>query len=117
MTTFLALTVLGLVLGCVYALTATGIVVTYTTSGVFNFAHGATGMVAAFAYWQLTVAWHWPVLVGLITLTPVPDGGRDSILWWFVDLFDRFPLTRWLDYSRLEFLANVAMFVPQKSTS
>ncbi|MGB8649816.1 MAG: ABC transporter permease [Mycobacteriales bacterium] len=68
MTTFLALTVLGLVLGCVYALTATGIVVTYTTSGVFNFAHGATGMLAAFTYWQLTVAWHWPVLAGLATV-------------------------------------------------
>jgi branched-chain amino acid transport system permease protein len=65
MTTFFALTVLGVVFGCVYALTATGIVVTYTTSGVFNFAHGATGMLAAFTYWQLTVAWHWPVLLGL----------------------------------------------------
>ena len=68
MTTFFALTVLGLVLGCVYALTATGIVVTYTTSGVFNFAHGATGMLAAFVYWQLTVAWHWPVALGLFTV-------------------------------------------------
>src|SRR5438309_10373235 len=65
MTTFLALTVLGIVFGCVYALTATGIVVTYTPSGVFNFAHGATGMLAAFTYWQLTVGWHWPVLAGL----------------------------------------------------
>ena len=66
MTTFLALTVLGLVFGCVYALTATGIVVTYTTSGVFNFAHGATGMLAAFAYWQLTVAWGLPAVVGML---------------------------------------------------
>jgi branched-chain amino acid transport system permease protein len=64
-TTFLALTVLGLVFGCVYALTAVGIVVTYTTSGVFNFAHGATGMVAAFAYWQLTVGWGLPPLIGV----------------------------------------------------
>jgi branched-chain amino acid transport system permease protein len=68
MTTFLALTVLGLVFGCVYALSASGIVVTYTTSGVFNFAHGATGMLAAFAYWQLTVAWHWPQLAGLVVV-------------------------------------------------
>jgi branched-chain amino acid transport system permease protein len=66
MTTFFALTVVGLVYGCVYALTATGIVVTYTTSGVFNFAHGATGMLAAFAYWQLTVAWELPQVVGLL---------------------------------------------------
>ena len=65
MTTFLALTLLGLVLGCVYALTAIGIVVTYTTSGVFNFAHGATGMLAAFTYWQLTVPWGVPVPLAL----------------------------------------------------
>lgn len=75
MTTFLALTLLGLVLGCVYALTAIGIVVTYTTSGVFNFAHGATGMLAAFVYWQLTVPWGVPVplalLVVLLVLAPL----------------------------------------------
>ena len=63
---FLALAVLGVVIGCVYALTATGLVVTYTTSGVFNFAHGAIGMVAAFTYWQLTVAWGVPVLLALL---------------------------------------------------
>lgn len=71
MTTFLALTVLGLVFGCVYALTATGIVVTYTTSGVFNFAHGATGMLAAFTYWQLTVGWGVPAVLALVLVLGV----------------------------------------------
>lgn len=71
MTTFFALTVLGLVFGCVYALTATGIVVTYTTSGVFNFAHGATGMLAAFTYWQLTVAWGLPTLLAMVVVLGV----------------------------------------------
>jgi branched-chain amino acid transport system permease protein len=65
MEAFLGLLVVGLVTGCVYALSATGLVVTYTTSGIFNFAHGAIGMIGAFAYWQLTVKWHWPVLVAL----------------------------------------------------
>lgn len=68
MTTFLALTVLGVVVGCIYALTATGLVVTYTTSGIFNFAHGAIGMLAAFSYWQLTVAWGLPAVVGLVVV-------------------------------------------------
>jgi branched-chain amino acid transport system permease protein len=68
MTTFLALTTLGIVVGCIYALTATGLVVTYNTSGIFNFAHGAIGMVAAFSYWQLTVAWGWPSLVALVAI-------------------------------------------------
>jgi len=51
---FLAYTVVGLVAGCIYAITATGLVVTYTTTGIFNFAHGAVGMLSAFAYWQLS---------------------------------------------------------------
>ena len=68
MTTFLALTVIGIVDGCIYALTATGLVVTYITSGVFNFSHGAIGMLAAFAYWDLTVRYHWPVPIALIAV-------------------------------------------------
>jgi branched-chain amino acid transport system permease protein len=65
-TTFLALSLTGLVVGCIYALTACGLVVTYTTSGVFNFAHGAIGMVAAFSYWQLTEGWGLPVWLSLV---------------------------------------------------
>jgi len=65
MSAFLSYTIVGLVTGCIYALTATGLVVTYTTSGIFNFAHGAIGMMAAFSYWQLTVAWGWPAWVAL----------------------------------------------------
>jgi branched-chain amino acid transport system permease protein len=52
---FLGYTVIGIATGCIYALTASGLVVTYTTSGIFNFAHGAIGMVLAFTYWELTV--------------------------------------------------------------
>ena len=35
------------------AIAATGLIVTYTTSGIFNFAHGAIGMLSAVFYWQL----------------------------------------------------------------
>src|SRR3954471_12050874 len=62
---FLQLTVVGLVVGCLYALTATGLVVTYTTSGIFNFAHGAMGMFLAFVYWQLAVGWDIPWQISL----------------------------------------------------
>jgi branched-chain amino acid transport system permease protein len=65
MSALLSYSIVGLVTGCIYALTATGLVVTYTTSGVFNFAHGAIGMVAAFSYWQLTVGWGWSPWVAL----------------------------------------------------
>ena len=42
---------LGLGAGAVYALTAQGIVVVYRGSGVLNFAHGAVGMIGAFAFY------------------------------------------------------------------
>ncbi|HWC39173.1 MAG TPA: branched-chain amino acid ABC transporter permease, partial [Acidimicrobiales bacterium] len=66
MTTFLSFTVVGIVVGCIYALTSTGLVVTYITSGIFNFAHAAIGMVAAFTYWELTVKDGWPVPLALL---------------------------------------------------
>jgi branched-chain amino acid transport system permease protein len=72
---FLQLTVVGLVVGCVYALAATGLVVTYSTSGIFNFAHGAVAAVAAFGYWDLAVAHGWPhylaALVVVLVLAPL----------------------------------------------
>ena len=55
---FLEFTVIGIVLGSAYAVAASGLVVTYATSGIFNIAHGAIGMSMAFVYWQLSVGWH-----------------------------------------------------------
>ena len=66
MSEFLSFTVLGIVFGAIYAITATGLVVTYTTTGIFNFAQGAVGMIAAFTYWQLWQDWHWPVALALV---------------------------------------------------
>src|SRR5437763_16153336 len=71
MSEFLALSVVGIVAGCIYALTAMGLVVTYTTSGIFNFAHGAIGMVAAFMYWELSVNQGWPTPVALVVVLGV----------------------------------------------
>ncbi|HVS67225.1 MAG TPA: ABC transporter permease, partial [Mycobacteriales bacterium] len=47
----------GLVIGSIYALIAMGLVVTYTTTGIFNFSHGAIAMFAAYMYWQLWQGW------------------------------------------------------------
>ncbi|MFI7361353.1 ABC transporter permease [Streptomyces sp. NPDC050149] len=61
----LAFTVVGLSTAAIYAVIGSGLVLTHTTAGVFNFAHGAAGMLAAFAYWQLAVGWGWPVPLAL----------------------------------------------------
>ena len=68
MTEFLAFTITGIVTGAIYAVAASGLVVTYTTSGIFNFAHGAIGMVMAFIYWQLRVHFHWPAPIALFAV-------------------------------------------------
>jgi branched-chain amino acid transport system permease protein len=57
--------VVGAALGGIYAITACGLVVTYATTGVFNFAHAAIGAFLAFLYWQLSVGWGWPTLLAL----------------------------------------------------
>ena len=68
MSNFLQYTIFGIMLGAGYAIAATGLVVTYTTSGVFNFAQGAVGMIAAFCYWELVSAHHVPVLLALVII-------------------------------------------------
>jgi branched-chain amino acid transport system permease protein len=59
-------TILGLAAAGVYAVAASGLVVTYQTSGIFNFAHGAIGMVVAYSYWDLRVRHHLPAPVALV---------------------------------------------------
>ncbi|MFW0785614.1 ABC transporter permease [Gordonia sp. CPCC 206044] len=68
---FLAFGVVGLSTAAVYAVISGGLVVTYTTTGVFNFAHGAAGMMAAFVYWQFSVGWGWPVWLSLVVVLGV----------------------------------------------
>jgi branched-chain amino acid transport system permease protein len=66
---FVSFVVAGLVTGSIYAVTASGLVVTYKSTGVFNFAHGAVGMLMAYLYWQLWQGWGWnPVLSLVIVL-------------------------------------------------
>ncbi|MFP5255198.1 MAG: ABC transporter permease [Acidimicrobiia bacterium] len=64
--TFFTFLVLGVTISAVYAISATGLVVTYITSGVFNFAHGAVGMFLAFVYWELRVHQGWPTPLALV---------------------------------------------------
>lgn len=55
--------VFGITAGSVYGLSAMGLVLTYKTSGLFNFGHGAVSALAAFAFYSLHVdaGLPWPV--------------------------------------------------------
>ncbi len=68
---FLEYTILGLVTGAVYGIAASGLVLTYTTSGIFNFAQGAMAMLAAFTYWQFRYGWNWPAPLALFAVIAV----------------------------------------------
>ena len=59
------LVVLALPVAGIIAMSASGLVVVYTTTGVFNFAQGAIGMFLAYVDWELTVHHGWPQLLVL----------------------------------------------------
>lgn len=51
--------------------------------------------------------------VGWVTLGPQPiDSGNDRWLWRALRFFSRHDLTDWITYQRVEFTANVFMFIP-----
>jgi branched-chain amino acid transport system permease protein len=75
-----ALSVAGIAtFGCLYRLMAIRLV-TDTTSGIFNFAQGAVGMIGAFLYWQVEVHFGWPSSAAfvLVAFILAPLGGRRS---------------------------------------
>ena len=53
----------GIVAGSLYGVTAMGLVLTYRTSGIFNFGHGAIAAGAAYLFYELRTlhSLPWPV--------------------------------------------------------
>jgi ABC-type branched-subunit amino acid transport system ATPase component/branched-subunit amino acid ABC-type transport system permease component len=72
---FLPFIVIGLTAGSVYGLAGTGLVLTYKTSGVFNFAYGAIAAVSAYVFYWLHVregvSWQIAALLCLFVLGPL----------------------------------------------
>ena len=68
MNEFISFVVVGIVTGSIYAVTASGLVVTYNATGVFNFAHGSVGMFLAYLYWQLWQGWGWNPVLSLVVV-------------------------------------------------
>lgn len=66
MDTFIAFLIPGLFTGAAYSIAASGLVLTYTTTRVFNIAHGAFGMVLSFVFWDLTVRQGWPTWLSIV---------------------------------------------------
>lgn len=60
MSTLLPFIVSGLVSGTLYGLAGVGLVLTFRTSGVFNFGHGSVAAGAAYLFYTLHFDWGWP---------------------------------------------------------
>ena len=69
--------VIGITNGSVYALAGMGLALTYKTTGVFNFAHGAQAALSAYlmySFW-VTLGWPWPIAaLAAIALAGVVGG-------------------------------------------
>jgi branched-subunit amino acid ABC-type transport system permease component len=77
MTEFLVFLPSGIAIGSVYALVALGLVLTYKTSGIFNFAHGGIAAVSAYLFYELSIrqGWHWSIAFGASLLIVGVLGG------------------------------------------
>jgi ABC-type branched-subunit amino acid transport system ATPase component/branched-subunit amino acid ABC-type transport system permease component len=67
--------VAGIVSGSIYGLAAVGLVLTYKTSGIFNFGHGALATAAAYVFYWMNVdhGWDWKLsfLVAVFIVGPL----------------------------------------------
>ena len=63
---FLNLFISGTVTGAIYSIMAAGLVLTYETSGVFNFAHAAVAFSSAYFYFQLNTGQGIPIVPSAI---------------------------------------------------
>ena len=83
MSSFIAYTIFGLFTGAAYAIAASGLVLTYTTTRVFNIAHGAFGMVMAFLFWDFSVRQGLPTWLSLVLVLVVVA----PAIGWFIQRF------------------------------
>ena len=81
---FLRTVLLGLVNGSVYALAATGMVLTYRTSRILNLGYGTLAMFTTYLHWQFVVRWGMPLwlsaLLVIVVIAPLIGFFLDSQL-------------------------------------
>ena len=74
MNDFLPFIVVGLATGAVYGLAGIGLVLTYKTSGIFNFGYGAVAALVAFCFYFLNqhgLPWGAAAAISLLVFAPV----------------------------------------------
>lgn len=84
MVKFFSLLISGFVSGGIYSIMASVLVLTYETSGIFNFAQGAMAFVTAYVYFQLNTGLHIPAplaaVLAVLVFAPLLGLVLDRIL-------------------------------------
>jgi ABC-type branched-subunit amino acid transport system ATPase component/branched-subunit amino acid ABC-type transport system permease component len=74
----------GAVTGAIYSIMASGLVLTFQTSGIFNFAHGAIAFTTAFFYYQLHSGQGVPIvpaaILSVLVFAPLLGLALDYVL-------------------------------------
>jgi ABC-type branched-subunit amino acid transport system ATPase component/branched-subunit amino acid ABC-type transport system permease component len=78
----------GLTVGAIYGLAGTGFVITYKTSGIFNFAHPVMAAMSAYLFWYLhydditpgpKLGWQISAIIAVLVLGPLMGLGMEII--------------------------------------
>jgi ABC-type branched-subunit amino acid transport system ATPase component/branched-subunit amino acid ABC-type transport system permease component len=105
---FLNLALSGAVSGAIYALIASGLSLTYATTGIFNLGFGGVAFTSAFMYYELHSGLNWPVAPAVI-LTLAVTG---PLLGWGLDRLVFGHLSRATDSAKLTAVVGILLAVP-----
>jgi branched-chain amino acid transport system permease protein len=76
--------VIGLVSGAIYALVTSGLVVTYRSTGILNFAYGALAFFIGRTYYFFNTQQGWPIWSSAVLSIVVIAPALGAALWWLL---------------------------------
>jgi ABC-type branched-subunit amino acid transport system ATPase component/branched-subunit amino acid ABC-type transport system permease component len=105
---FVNLVLSGAVSGALYALIASGLSLTYATTGIFNLGFGGVAFTSAFMYYELHTGLGWPVAAA----APLTLAVTGPLLGWVLDRAILGRLGRATDSAKLTAVVGILIAVP-----
>lgn len=108
MDTFLALVVSGAVSGAIYSLVASGLTLSYSATGIFNFSYGAVAFSSAYLYYIFHTGLHWPIVWAALLII----GGFAPLLGILLDVAVFKPLARANESAKIMATVGLLLAIP-----